>query len=128
MRAFLRRGEGSLILPRAQAQRGLPSWPKCWICDRAVDAYGIERENALEIEVWARCGGIPIDPDTGLVSGIATRKHEPKKTSVVIQKTRAWSYNRFQDIIARQAFFAPPTEPIEREYRQDLTAEGVHSS
>ena len=52
---------GALLLPRQAADRGTDNWPKCMRCLRAVDAYGIERENDASIEVWAKCTGARID-------------------------------------------------------------------
>lgn len=116
------RARGSLVLPRHQA--GQINWPRCWICKRIVDAYGIENETDASIEVWAKCTGVLQDPQTGLSVGFSTRKHPEMKSSVTILKGPGWSPQRLTDIIARQAFFAPPGEG-ERQFLQTLSPDGV---
>lgn len=111
---------GSLLLPRKQA--GNINWPRCARCRRIVDAYGIENETAGHIEIWARCDGIFRDPDTDLALPFQPRVHPQMKGSVTIMKGPGWTPQRFTDIIARQAFFAPDGD---RQWRQDLTAEGI---
>lgn len=122
---------GSLLLPRPLADRGAANWPKCALCLRAVDRYGIENETARSIEIWAECSGVRIDPATGTVAWIldahgrpvsAPKKHETMRSSVTIAKTAGWSMNRFVDIVRRLAFFAPEGE---RKWVQDLTAQAV---
>lgn len=120
----MRRAAGALLLPRKVADHGTASWPKCAICLRNVDAYGIENETDASIEIWARCDGVRIDPKTGKTIGFAVRMHEPMKSSVTILKGPGWSPQRFTDIVRRQAFFAPAGEG-ERRVMQTITAQGV---
>ena len=113
----------AIVLPRQVARKGEMLWPKCRICGRAVDAYGIERESDASIEVWARCGGTRLDPSSGrAVWGFAAKNHPPMKSSTTILKGPGWSPQRFADIVSRLAFFGPEGD---REFRQDLTREGI---
>jgi hypothetical protein len=107
-----RAGLGSLLLPRSVADRdrGEANWPKCMLCRRAVDAYGIENETRTHLELWVRCDGIRRDPQTGAAVHGAPKVHESRKGSIRIEKGIAWSPARFTDIVRRQAFFAPDGE------------------
>jgi hypothetical protein len=114
-----------MVLPRQAADAySQVSWPKCLICRRNVDAYGVENETDRAIEVWARCDGVQVDPSTGLTVGHAPRKHEMLKSSVTIRKGPGWSSNRLTDILRRLTFFAPAGEGT-RDVEQTLTAEGL---
>lgn len=113
---------GSLLMPRPLADRGVANWPKCALCLRAVDRYGIENETPKHIEIWAECTGVRIDPATGRGLFGAAKKHDTLRSSVTIAKTMGWSENRFTDILRRLAFFAPEGE---RKWVQDLTARAV---
>lgn len=119
------RPRGGLILPRSVARRGQLNWPKCALCMRALDAYGIESETSAHIEVWGRCDGVRHDPDSGLSVYGSPRIHPELKSSMTIVKGPTWSVNTSADIIARLAFFAPDTVSEGREMTQDLSAEGV---
>ena len=113
---------GALVLPRHAA--GHLNWPRCFICKRIVDAYGIENETDASIEIWGECTGVLQDPKTGQSVGFAPKRHEKMRSSVVILKGPGWSPQRLTDIIARQAFFAPPGEG-DRQFLQTLTPDGV---
>jgi hypothetical protein len=92
---------------------------------RALDAYGIEKDNAYEFEVWGRCGGVRLDPRTGMAVHGAPRVHPEMKSSLTVVKGPGWSENRLTDIISRLAFFAPDAASEGREFTQDISAEGV---
>lgn len=114
---------GSLLLPRSkQANVGSQNWPKCALCKRSVDAYGIENETDARIEIWIRCDGVYRDPKTGLAVGLAARVHEPRKTSVTLFKGPGWSANRFTDLVSRTVVFHP--EGL-RQWLQTITREGA---
>lgn len=115
---------GALLLPRKAADHGTTNWPKCVLCMRSVDAYGIENETDASIEIWARCDGVRIDPKTGRTVLNAPRKHMTMKSGVIILKGVGWSAQRFTDIVRRQAFFAPAGEG-ERRFQQNITKGGV---
>ena len=126
MRRLSRRAPPSgLILPREVAARGVANWPKCALCMRGVDAYGLENETDSMIEIWARCDGVAIDPSTGVQIHGSPRVHEVKKSSVFIKKGPGWSGNRLTDIISRLAFFAPGAASEGREFTQNLSADGL---
>lgn len=113
---------GAILLARPVADRAAASWPKCMRCMRNVDAYGFESETPTKVEVWARCGGVRIDPQTGLAMPYAPKVHELLKSSVTIRKGPGWTDQRFTDIIRRLAFFAPDGD---RQWEQTLTEDGV---
>jgi hypothetical protein len=108
---------GAGILPRHVADQGQMNWPKCAICMRAVDSYGIEEETAQYVQVWAQCDGIRRDPQSGNAVHGAPKMHEMKKGSVHISKLEAVTFNQFSDIVRRLAFFKP-TGDGERNYVQ----------
>lgn len=121
----VRRGSpaGSRILSRKQEEKNaLMNWPKCALCNRSVDAYGLENDTPRAIEIWARCDGIEIDPGSGLQVHGGVRVHPQMKSSVTIEKKAGWSPNRLTDIVARLAFFAPDEG---RHFEQDTSADGV---
>lgn len=101
------------------------NWPKCAICGRALDAYGLEAENATHVEIWGRCSGIRLDPDSGRAVHGSERIHPEMKSSLTVVKGPGWSENRATDIISRLAFFAPDAASEGREFTQDVTQEGV---
>lgn len=103
----------------------MASWPYCHRCGRSVDAYGLENDTPHAIELWARCSGVMLDPETGGQVFGTPRRHEEMKSSVTIIKGAGWSDNRLRDIIARTGFFAPTEVSEGREFRQDLSSEGV---
>lgn len=88
------------------------NWPKCALCIRQVDAYGLDNETSGSIEVWARCNGV--------TQGM--RVHPELKDSVLILKGPGWSMNRFCDSIRRMAFFHPEGD---RRWKQNITQDGV---
>lgn len=116
---------GSLLLPRQVADHGQANWPKCALCLRAVDAYGLENDTPAKVEIWARCTGVRIDPRTGGALAGAPRVHDTMQSSVTIRKGPGWSENRQLDTIRRMAFFARDGE---RGWAQTLTPEGVKTS
>lgn len=116
---------GGLILPRSVVRQSQLNWPRCALCMRALDAYGIEGENSTSIEIWGRCDGIRRDPDTGRAQHGAPRVHEPLKSSMTIVKGPTWSPNTASDLISRLAFFAPDAASEGREVVQTLDASGV---
>lgn len=113
---------GAIVLPRPAARGGGTNWPWCGICKRKVDGYSLANETDYHVEVEAWCSGVRIDPATGQALFGEVRKHDPRKDSVRIVKAPGWTQARFRDIVSRLAFFA---EMGERDYRQDLTEEGV---
>ena len=115
-----RRVPGAILLPRHRA--GQLNWPRCAICHRVVDAYGIENETEASIEIWAECTGMLLDPATGRAVAFSIPKHPKKKGSIVLLKGPGFSANRLTDIIARQAFFSPEGE---RQWAQNLSADGA---
>ena len=116
---------GGLILPRGVARQAQLNWPKCCLCGRALDAYGIEGENSESIEIWGRCDGVRHDPDTGRAVHGSERNHPVLKSSMTIVKGPTWSPNTAADLISRLAFFAPDAASEGREVTQTLDAEGV---
>ena len=110
------------MLPRAVADRGQMNWPKCAICGRAVDAYGLEEDAILYVEIWAECSGIRIDPSTGVAVAGAPKVHEKRRGSVKIIKKGHLdlSGGRFTDMVRRLAFFGH--EDSERNWDQHLTS------
>jgi hypothetical protein len=115
------RALGATMIPRQVADRGHMNWPKCALCGRAVDAYGIEDDANLYVEIWAKCSGVRIDPQSGLAVHGAPKVHEERRGSIKIQK---WSHldinsGRFTDLVRRLAFFQP--EFAERNFKQGLT-------
>lgn len=121
---FGKHSGGSLLLPRKVARAGALNWPKCAICCRAVDAYGIENETDASIEIWARCTGIRVDPDSGQAVHGSFKRHETKQSSTVIFKGIGWSRHRFTDIVSRLTFFDPQGE---RRFRQSFSAESAEA-
>jgi len=115
---------GSLIVPRGQEMRrtGQINWPRCGICDRIVDAYGLEEDCDAYIELWGECSGQLIDPKTGTPVHGAPRKHERMRSSFRVIKGPGWTANRLTDIVRRTTLFAAEGE---REFKQTLTSEGV---
>lgn len=92
---------------------------------RALDAYGIENETDHHIEIWGRCGGMRLDPDTGTAVHGATPLHPEMKSSMTIVKGPTWSPNTAADIVSRLAFFAGDAESEGREFTQELSQEGI---
>jgi hypothetical protein len=115
------RGLGAHLLPRQVADRGQLNWPKCALCGRAVDAYGIEEDAVLYVEIWAECTGIRLHPDTGAALPGATKVHDKRRGSIKVLKAGHLDISnpRFTDMVRRLAFFAP--ELAERNFDQGLT-------
>ena len=113
---------GASLLPRHVADRGQINWPKCALCQRAVDAYGLEDDAILYVEIWAECSGIRIDPASGAAVAGAPKMHEKRRGSVKIIKKGGLdiSSGRFTDLVRRLAFFEP--ELAERNWDQHLTS------
>jgi hypothetical protein len=121
---------GAYVASRRQAGAG--NWPKCGLCRREVDAYGLDNDTGTHVTVWARCGGVRVDPSTGMSVHGFPRVHESREDFVVIRKgpnyrvlwtsrDHAWSLT---DAIARLVFFHPDAT---REVVRDGSAEGVHA-
>lgn len=110
---------GAKVVSRALADRdrGEANWPKCMICRRAVDAYGISNETEKMVEVWVRCDGIRRDPNTGAAVHGAPYMHGALWDGVQIPKTVDWTHNRFVDAVRRLGFF-----DVDAEQRPDARA------
>lgn len=83
------------LMPRSLAREAQAPWPKCAVCMRNVDAYGIENDTPASLEVWVRCDGIRDGEE---------RKHEAKRAGFRIDKRRyvlGLSENEFRDIVSR---------------------------
>lgn len=126
LRKLARRGAtnrgGALLIPRQQA--GQINWPRCALCRRIVDAYGMANETSSSVEIWARCTGVLLDPSTGLAVHGAPKRHEMRADSVTIAKGPGWTHRRLTDAISRLMFFAPDGD---RHWAQDLSHDGVHA-
>lgn len=88
-------GGSSLLLPRGSAH-GEANWPRCAVCLRSVDAYGIDENTRKYIELWARCDGI-----AGPYGGKHVRSY---RAGIRIDKTAwpgGWTENTSVDILAR---------------------------
>jgi hypothetical protein len=97
---------GAIVLPRkvVDRDRGEANWPKCLLCRRGVDAYGIVRSGEFGIELWARCDGIARDPQSGGAVHGAAKVHETRYDSAVLPKSTP---QQFTDRVRRLAFFGP---------------------
>jgi hypothetical protein len=115
---------GALVIPRyAEHKRtGQINWPRCAICKRIVDSYGLEEDCEQYVELWGECSGLLLDPKTGTPVHGASRKHERMRSSFRITKGPGWSSNRLTDIVRRTELFALDGE---RDFAQRLTIEGV---
>ena len=126
MRAFVRNAgsapRGASLITRAMADHGTINWPKCALCMKSVDAYGIENETPFSIEIWARCDGFRIDPQTGQAVTLGVRRHAEMKSSATIMKKPGYTNQRLTDIIRRLAFFDPQGD---RQFNQTITPGGV---
>ena len=115
---------GSLVIPRhlEHKRTGQINWPRCAICNRIVDSYGLEENCELYVELWGECSGQLLDPQTGMPVANAPRRHDRIRSSFRIVKGPGWSPNRLTDIVRRTTLFALDGE---RDFKQDVTAEGV---
>lgn len=93
LRSTLGGGHKSLLLPRELAREGV-SWPRCGQCVKSVDAYGIDNETPLKLEVFVRCDGVK--------NGV--RVHAPQRAGFTIDKSKyghGISFNELTDIMSR---------------------------
>jgi hypothetical protein len=87
---------GSSVLAPSLIGHGEALWPRCLVCKRSADAYGIAEETRKYVEFWVRCDGI-----AGIYGGMHARSY---RAGIRIDKTRfpgGWSHNTMAAVLPR---------------------------
>lgn len=91
-------GTTSMLLPYGQGG-GDANWPKCVLCRRSVDAYGLgEHVPGKYIELWVRCDGI-----AGIYGGAHVRSYRAGIRIDLRGYQEGWTRNTSVDILRRIA-------------------------